>query len=69
MVVDSKNKVKDKGQDHQRGRTTREDQHMVQVVKNDGLQKDLAVFVTLEQDVSFLLVSSYVLSQIRKYDI
>ena len=41
---------------------------MVQVVKNDGLQKDLAVFVTLEQGVSFLLVSSYVLSQIRKYN-
>ena len=43
------NKVKGKGQDHQGGRTKREDQHMVQVVKNDGLQKDLAVFVTLEQ--------------------
>ena len=26
---------------------------MVQVVKNDGLQKDLAVFVKLEQGVSF----------------
>ena len=43
MVVDSKNKVKDKGQDHQGGRTTREDQHMVQVVKNDRLQKELFV--------------------------
>ena len=53
MVVDSKNKVKGKGQNHQGGRTTREDQHMVQVVKNDRLQKDLAVFVTLEQGVSF----------------
>ena len=43
MVVDGKNKVKGKGQDHQRGRTTREDQHMVQVVKNDRLQKELFV--------------------------
>ena len=42
---------------------------MVQVVKNDGLQKDIAVFVALEQDVSFLSVSSYVLSQIKKYNI
>ena len=43
MVVDGKNKVKGKGQDHQGGRTTREDQHMVQVVKNNRLQKELFV--------------------------
>ena len=43
MVVEGKNEVKGKGQDHQRGRTTREDQHMVQVVKNNRLQKELFV--------------------------